>query len=316
MTFEPKPETGFSLTLTFDDQQGTVTASAPAEGVLYDENESVTITVTPNTDYQVATFTVNGTAQELTDDTTYTFQITTDTTIAVTFEQTGSQDECPWTDIIGIWEKEQDNVLYHVEITETDVIVKFNGVQQNVTNVHWIEEELMISITIDGTEYFLGDFYGALGFVDSDWEFVVYLTRVQGGGDVGGDDDNLFSAEQIGTYAGSNLGSDKTITDITITIFEDSIIINGEQITDIEYDAEYGEWSFVSDGKNYILSFGGGLVILSTDDYSESYSLHSVSPWLQYVGKFETDPAEDAEYESPHVILTITEDSITVQIAD
>ena len=57
-----KDETGYKVTLNYIKEQGSVTVSAPAEGKLYDANERVTVTVTPNADYQVAAFTVNGTA--------------------------------------------------------------------------------------------------------------------------------------------------------------------------------------------------------------------------------------------------------------
>ncbi len=81
-------ETGFSLTLSFDSAKGSVTATKPAEGELFDSGEEITVTVTPADNFEVASFRVNGTdAQMPMGGGTYKFSITADTTVAVTFNQ-------------------------------------------------------------------------------------------------------------------------------------------------------------------------------------------------------------------------------------
>lgn len=79
-------ETGFSVTvLPFNEQQGSVKVSAPVEGKLYDSGEEVTVTVTHTQSYDVSSFKVNGTEQQLTDG-SYKFNIAQDTEILVTFK--------------------------------------------------------------------------------------------------------------------------------------------------------------------------------------------------------------------------------------
>jgi hypothetical protein len=75
------PATQYSLTLS-----GENISSVPAAGLI-DENTQVTITVAPAEGMQVATFTVNGVDKksELVDN-KYTFIITGDTTVSVTYE--------------------------------------------------------------------------------------------------------------------------------------------------------------------------------------------------------------------------------------
>ena len=55
-----QPESGFKVTLEFDNNKGSVTLSKPAEGELYDADEEVTVTVTPNEGWLLDVFTVSG----------------------------------------------------------------------------------------------------------------------------------------------------------------------------------------------------------------------------------------------------------------
>ncbi len=81
---QPEAKT-YSLTLDFDGTQGDVTATKPASGEKYAENESVTITVSAKESFETDTVTVNGTAVSLTEG-KYTFPITSDTTVKATFK--------------------------------------------------------------------------------------------------------------------------------------------------------------------------------------------------------------------------------------
>ena len=49
-----------SLSLVYDDTQGAVTASAPADGTAYRRGETVTVTVSPKEGYAAAGVTCNG----------------------------------------------------------------------------------------------------------------------------------------------------------------------------------------------------------------------------------------------------------------
>ena len=72
----------------YDVAQGSVTVSQPASGDKYASGEDVTVTVTPNANYEVDTFTVSGHSDAVLTNNEYTFAITADTTVTVTFKQT------------------------------------------------------------------------------------------------------------------------------------------------------------------------------------------------------------------------------------
>ncbi len=84
---EQVKEKRFSVKAEFDATQGSVILSGESAGAdgTYAENASVTVTVTPNADYEVETFTVNGAQQSLSADGKYTFTVKEDTTVKATF---------------------------------------------------------------------------------------------------------------------------------------------------------------------------------------------------------------------------------------
>ncbi|MCH5157278.1 MAG: hypothetical protein J1G02_05320 [Clostridiales bacterium] len=80
---------GYAVTTQYNSEQGSVTVSSPTKGKLYAEGEQVTVTVTPNSNYEVKEFSVSGHSDAVLDaDGKYTFAISDDTTIAVTFADT------------------------------------------------------------------------------------------------------------------------------------------------------------------------------------------------------------------------------------
>lgn len=83
---ETPPETGFKVTLNFDSNKGSVTLSKPAEGELYDADEEVTVTVTPNEGWLLDAFTVSGFDDAALNEGGYTFKIQADTTVTATFK--------------------------------------------------------------------------------------------------------------------------------------------------------------------------------------------------------------------------------------
>lgn len=76
----------YSVTVTYDKEQGTVTVTpaANADGK-YAEDTSVTVAVTPKEDYEIADVKVDGAAVSLTNN-SYTFAVKKDTAVAVTFK--------------------------------------------------------------------------------------------------------------------------------------------------------------------------------------------------------------------------------------
>lgn len=79
-------EQGYKVTTEYNNEQGTVTVSAPAEGTLFDENEQATITVEAKSGYEIASFAVSGHADAALDDNgQYQFDVTADTVVTVTF---------------------------------------------------------------------------------------------------------------------------------------------------------------------------------------------------------------------------------------
>lgn len=77
--------TYYTVSATFDDKQGTVTISDPANAKGYIKDESVTITVTANTDFVIDEVTVNAAPVQLDAQGKYTFRVAGNTTIAATF---------------------------------------------------------------------------------------------------------------------------------------------------------------------------------------------------------------------------------------
>ncbi len=78
---------GFELTLNYNSEGGTVTASKPLYGgKLYGEKELVTVTVSPASNYEVVVFEVsNQPDAALNEQGVYSFVITQDTTVTVSF---------------------------------------------------------------------------------------------------------------------------------------------------------------------------------------------------------------------------------------
>ena len=77
---------GYTVTASYNRDQGAVSLSAPANGEKYAENENVTVTVTPNSGFEVSGVKVGGTEVQLTDN-VYKFAVTADTTVEVTFAE-------------------------------------------------------------------------------------------------------------------------------------------------------------------------------------------------------------------------------------
>ncbi len=88
---EPEKKS-FTLTLPQSVENGSVEVSPASEDGKYVENTRLTVTLKPDTGYEVDAFTVDGTDKksELHDN-VYTFAITKDTTLAVSFKQTVKQ---------------------------------------------------------------------------------------------------------------------------------------------------------------------------------------------------------------------------------
>lgn len=92
---------GFSITvLSYDEQKGSVAVSPPNSGSRYRANEQVTVTVVPSQNYEVQSFKVNGTEAALQNG-EYTFEITQNTAIEVTFAEADPNREYTLTFELG-----------------------------------------------------------------------------------------------------------------------------------------------------------------------------------------------------------------------
>lgn len=85
---EPQTEQ-YTVAVSFDQTMGSATLSASASGERYNKGESVTVTVTPNSDCHVASVTVNGNAVTLINS-AHTFIVEGNTQINVVFEKNGN----------------------------------------------------------------------------------------------------------------------------------------------------------------------------------------------------------------------------------
>ncbi len=86
---EPTPAEKIYYTVTvaeYEETQGSVTLAPAAENGKYEENTSVTVTVTPNADYEVDAVKVNGSALTANSEGNYVFTVKGDTTVSVTFK--------------------------------------------------------------------------------------------------------------------------------------------------------------------------------------------------------------------------------------
>ncbi len=81
-----QPQTEFSVTVaSYDETMGSVKVDAPANGDKYQQGESVTVTVTAAEGCKIESFLVSGRVSAHLTNGKYTFPITQDTTITVTF---------------------------------------------------------------------------------------------------------------------------------------------------------------------------------------------------------------------------------------
>ncbi len=86
---EPAPAEKIYYTVTvaeYDAAQGTVALDPAAQDGKYEENTSVTVTATPNADYEVEAVKANGSALTANGEGKYVFTVSGDTTVAVTFK--------------------------------------------------------------------------------------------------------------------------------------------------------------------------------------------------------------------------------------
>ncbi len=77
----------YSVTTEFEASQGTVSISPASDDGTYEKGTELTVTVTPNTGYELDAFTVNGEAKELSGG-TYRFSVEKDTAVKATFKAT------------------------------------------------------------------------------------------------------------------------------------------------------------------------------------------------------------------------------------
>ncbi len=147
----------YTLTLTYEKSQGTVTASASASDKGYVKDEAVTLTVTPAENYEVDSVKIGDEGLNAGTDGKYSFKIGGNTTVTVTFKET---EKGPSENALLLDAKYYGT--YH-DMAETDkspdLVIGENG-------VFWGEDEVLLaspfeegdtsySVTVDGNNYFL-----------------------------------------------------------------------------------------------------------------------------------------------------------------
>ena len=78
---------GYKVTLNYDSTKGIVTVSEPAAGSKYEKGETVMVLVAPASGYKVGDFSVTGHSDAALVNGQYTFDIQSNTTVSVTFEE-------------------------------------------------------------------------------------------------------------------------------------------------------------------------------------------------------------------------------------
>ncbi len=82
----------YTVETQYDETLGSVTVSDPASANGYEAGERVTVTVTPNSGVEVKKVTLNGAEKELAEN-KLVFEVSQNTTVAVTFEETAAQPQ-------------------------------------------------------------------------------------------------------------------------------------------------------------------------------------------------------------------------------
>ncbi len=111
----PTPQ-GYSVTLDFDQQQGSVTLTPPANGDKYVADENVTITVAAARGYKIASVTVDGTNVKLVNN-KYSFAVARDTDVVVAFAPLTEQELAIENAIYAI----KDSALFDATMVEEDL---------------------------------------------------------------------------------------------------------------------------------------------------------------------------------------------------
>ena len=115
----PLPATYTITVAEYDKTMGSVDVSAPESADGYVEGESVTVTVTPNNGYEVESFVVSDHADAVLTEGSYTFQVTGNVTITVTFVETHI-DVPEEPDLQALLDSVKGSALFEGTMTERD----------------------------------------------------------------------------------------------------------------------------------------------------------------------------------------------------
>lgn len=154
VTFKDAP-TYYTVTLSYDNTKGSVTKSDPTATDGYVKDEAVMLTVIPNRDYVVDTVKVGDTTIAPGTDGTYTFNVSGNVTVTVTFK------DAPASEDALILDAEYYGTYHDIHKAEPsdDLVVGKRGVfwgDRELLLAHPYEEgDLGYVVTVDGVDYTL-----------------------------------------------------------------------------------------------------------------------------------------------------------------
>lgn len=167
----------YTLTLTCDETQGSITVDPKAEGNVYEENTQVTLTAVPADNYQFASWfevSVDGTETPINAPANYTVTMTKDIHLKATFEQKAA-------------EPTDDGVIFFADVTATENIAFGPGETAITTAMANITGGSMTAISQQDAEKNLigkqsSNFYFCL--TNNNTFFKVVLNKALAAGDV------------------------------------------------------------------------------------------------------------------------------------
>lgn len=200
----------YKVTLDYEQAQGTVTLSDPADSKGYVKDEDVTVTFTANSGYAVSEVKVNDTAVTYSGN-TYTFKIQGDTTVAVTFAV----------------DPFNGKTAYDFKNHRGIVFTNGSAADLHGTALGSYEFNGTNTLTIDESDYT----YGTNHTLVIDQE-IYYLTGVSYTVAVGSPQKNfVFTMTSVEHQAG-----DEPMSTESITVEFENVTFDGSAVTDCEYE--------------------------------------------------------------------------------
>lgn len=212
----------------YDNTLGSVTVSAPKEGTLYQEGDTVTVKVAPQANCHVASFAVSGFADAKLDaDNKYSFKIVADVTVTVAFERDAVLPE--------FTQEALDSLKGALKLEGTCSFTRTSQDAINDADLKYLIETTFTSDAYHNKEVLNSEAQEITAFKNSEGKPVSYYLKR----------DNTYGESQIINYDGEN--TQPTDWDIDFANPFDSL-----SVSDFSYDAASGDFVLNSAKTNHV----------------------------------------------------------------